>query len=83
MRQVTGLKNLKIKHNNVLGYFIEVPQAQAEAMKDPSGEITFFHRQTMAGAMRFSTAELASLEQKIAHAAERALALELDHFNRF
>ena len=80
---VTGLKNLKIKHNNVLGYFIEVSQAQAEAMKDPVGEISFFHRQTMAGAMRFSTAELASLEQKIAHAAERALALEIDHFNSF
>jgi DNA mismatch repair protein MutS len=80
---VTGLKNLKIKHNNVLGYFIEVPQAQADGMKDAGGTISFFHRQTMAGAMRFSTAELASLEQKISHAGERALAIELDHFNTF
>jgi DNA mismatch repair protein MutS len=81
--EITGLKNLKIKHNNILGYFIEVPQAQADGMKDATGTVTFFHRQTMAGAMRFSTAELASLEQKIAHAAERATALELDHFASF
>ncbi len=80
---ITGLKNLKIKHNNILGYYIEVPQAQADGMKDETGEITFFHRQTMAGAMRFSTAELASLEQKISHAAERALAIEIDLFNGF
>jgi DNA mismatch repair protein MutS len=80
---VTGLKNLKIKHNNILGYFIEVPQAQAESLKDASGQIVFFHRQTMAGAMRFSTTELASLEQKISHAAERALAIEIDLFNGF
>jgi DNA mismatch repair protein MutS len=81
--EVTGLRSLKIKHNNILGYFIEVPQAQAEGMKDATGQITFFHRQTMAGAVRFSTAELASLEQKIAHAAERALAIEMDLFNQF
>ncbi len=81
--EVTGLKNLKIKHNNILGYFIEVPQAQAEGMKDPTGHIQFFHRQTMAGAMRFSTPELASLEQKISHAAERSLAIEMDLFNGF
>jgi DNA mismatch repair protein MutS len=80
---LTGLKNLKIKHNNILGYYIEVPQAQADGMKDASGEVIFFHRQTMAGAMRFSTAELASLEQKISHAAERALAIEMDLFNGF
>jgi DNA mismatch repair protein MutS len=81
--EITGLKTLKIKHNNILGYYIEVPQAQADGLKDPGGTITFFHRQTMAGAMRFSTAELASLEQKIAHAAERALAIELDLFAGF
>jgi DNA mismatch repair protein MutS len=80
---ITGLKNLKIKHNNILGYYIEVPQAQADGMKDASGQISFFHRQTMAGAMRFSTAELASLEQKISHAAERALAIEMEHFASF
>jgi DNA mismatch repair protein MutS len=81
--EITGLKSLKIKHNNILGYYIEVPQAQADGMRDGSGQITFFHRQTMAGAMRFSTSELASLEQKISHAAERTLALEMEHFNGF
>ncbi len=81
--EITGLRNLKIKHNNILGYFIEVPQAQADGMKDPSGTIAFFHRQTMAGAMRFSTADLTSLEQKISHAAERALAIEMDVFASF
>jgi DNA mismatch repair protein MutS len=81
--EITGLKNLKIKHNNILGYFIEVPQAQADGMVDATSAVSFFHRQTMAGAMRYSTAELASLEQKISHAAERTLALELDHFNGF
>jgi DNA mismatch repair protein MutS len=81
--ELTGLKNLKIKHNNVLGYFIEVPQALADAVKDPGGQVQFFHRQTMAGAMRFSTAELSGLEQKISHAAERAQAIEMDLFNGF
>ncbi len=76
----TGLKNLKIKHNNVLGYFIEVPQAQADAMQDAEGIIKYYHRQTMAGAMRFSTNELAGLEQKIGVAAGRALAIELEIF---
>jgi DNA mismatch repair protein MutS len=76
----TNVKSLKIKHNNILGYFIEVPQAQADGLKKEEG---FFHRQTMAGAMRFTTEELSHLEQKIAHAAERALALELQLFEDF
>jgi DNA mismatch repair protein MutS len=80
---MTGLKNLKIKHNNILGFFIEVPASQSDSLKDATGQVSFFHRQTMAGAMRFSTAELASLEQKISHAAERATALELEHFANF
>jgi DNA mismatch repair protein MutS len=71
-----GSKQLKLKHNHFLGYFIEVPQAQGEALlKAPLSE-TFVHRQTMADAMRFSTAELATLEAKIASAADEALALE-------
>jgi DNA mismatch repair protein MutS len=81
--EVTGIKNLKIKHNNILGYFIEVPAAQADNMKDETGAVKFHHRQTVASAMRFSTDELAGLEQKIAHAAERALAIELMIFEDF
>ncbi len=68
---------LKIRHNNVLGYFIEVTQVQAG--KVPK-EGAFIHRQTMANAMRFTTVELSELERKIASAAERALALELELF---
>ena len=70
---------LKIKHNRVLGYFVEVREAQAAKLigtPRPDSELPFIHRQTMAGAVRFSTAELAELEQRIARAEERALALE-------
>jgi DNA mismatch repair protein MutS len=76
----TGIKALKIKHNNVLGYFIEVPAQHGERLlKDEAA--TFIHRQTMAGQIRFTTTELAELEAKIANAAERALALELAVFD--
>ncbi|MDQ2081163.1 DNA mismatch repair protein MutS [Xanthobacteraceae bacterium Astr-EGSB] len=76
----TGIKTLKIKHNNVLGYFIEVPAQHGERlMREETA--TFIHRQTMAGQIRFTTTELAELEAKIANAAERALALELAVFD--
>jgi len=76
----TGVGNLKIKHNNVLGFFVEVPAKQGD--KVPSGpEDVFIHRQTMANAVRFSTVELSELQQKIASAGERALALELALFD--
>ncbi len=74
-------KQLKIKHNNFLGYYLEVSQAQGEKLLKPPYNQTFIHRQTMAGAMRFSTAELAEFESKIASAADRALALEISHFD--
>jgi DNA mismatch repair protein MutS len=68
--------SLKIKHNNVLGYFIEVTPTHADKIAT-GPESPFIHRQTLASAKRFSTVELSELEQKIASAAERALALEL------
>jgi len=75
----TGVANLKIRHNNVLGYFIEVPAKQAD--KVASGpEDPFIHRQTMANQVRYTTVELGELEGKIARAAEQALALELNLF---
>ena len=77
-----GVRNLKIKHNNVLGYFIEVPAAQGEKLLAPPLNQRFIHRQTMAGAIRFSTTELSALEAKIAGAAERALRIELDVFDQ-
>ncbi len=71
---------IRIKHNHFLGFFIETPQAQGERLLKAPLSATFIHRQTMAGAMRFSTNELAELEAKIASAADRALALELAAF---
>ncbi len=83
-RQTCGVAQLKIKHNGVLGYFIEVSQQHADKLlavsKDGSGE-TFRHRQTMAGAVRFSTDELASLASRISEAGEAALALESTLFD--
>jgi DNA mismatch repair protein MutS len=74
----TGIKTLKIKHNNVLGYFIEVSSGNADAlMVGEEAKSRFIHRQTMAGAMRFTTTELAELESRIANAAAQALSLEL------
>jgi len=76
----SGIKPLKVKHNGVLGYFVEVPAAYGQAMTSEPLNRLFIHRQTMAGAMRFSTTELSALEGRIASAAERALAVELAVF---
>jgi DNA mismatch repair protein MutS len=78
----TGVRQLKIRHNNFLGYYIETPQAQGEPLLKAPLNATFIHRQTMAGALRFTTNALVELEAKIASAAERALKLELDAFER-
>ena len=78
--EISGVKSLKVKHNNVLGYFIEVPASAAAALQSPEQAGLFIHRQTVASAMRFVTTELASLDQRIAAAADKALALEQDIF---
>ncbi len=78
----TGFRALKIKHNNVLGYFIEVNAQQGERFMAPPLKETFIHRQSLAGVMRFSSTELGDLESKIVSAAEHALALELSIFDR-
>jgi DNA mismatch repair protein MutS len=75
----SGVAQLRIKHNGVLGYFIEVAQQHADKLM--ANRELFRHRQTMAGAVRFSTDELASLASRIAEAAESALALETALFN--
>jgi DNA mismatch repair protein MutS len=75
-------RQLKLKHNNFLGFFIEVPQAQGEKLLKPPFDATFVHRQTMADAMRFSTAELTGLEAKLASAADSALARECEIFDQ-
>jgi DNA mismatch repair protein MutS len=78
--EATGAK-LKIKHNNFLGYFLELPAAQGERLLKPPFDAIFSHRQTMQDAMRFSTRELNELQSRIASAADRALARELAIFD--
>ena len=76
-RSQTGISALKIRHNNLIGYHLEVPPKAVDAlMRDTA----FIHRQTMVNAVRFSTAELNDLASRIADAGARADALELEHF---
>ena len=70
------ISSLKIKHNNVLGYFIETPATHAKRMlAEPLSE-TFIHRQTTANAVRFTTLALSGLETRILNAGARALEIE-------
>jgi len=78
----TGVKALKIRHNNVLGYFVEVTAQHGERLMAPPLNARFIHRQTLAGQVRFTTTELGELEAKIASAAERALGIELEIFEK-
>jgi DNA mismatch repair protein MutS len=78
--EATGIKSLKVRHNNVLGYFVEVTATNVGALSKPPHVEMFVHRQTLANVMRFSTLELGELEARITTAADRALALELDIF---
>jgi len=76
-RDETGLGSLKVKHNRVFGYFVEVTAANADAlMAEPFTE-TFMHRQTLANAVRFTTTELSELETKVSRAADGAVEREL------
>lgn len=77
-RDETGIASLKIKHNGVLGYFIEVPSRHGDAlMASDSG---FTHRQTMKGAVRFNSLNLHEEASRISEAGGRALAAEEAHF---
>ncbi len=78
--ELTGVKTLKVRHNNILGYFIEVTQLNARPLQTPPHSDLFRHRQTMANAVRFTTAELSEIEGRIASAGDRALALEQEIF---
>ncbi len=85
--EATGVAALKVRHNNVLGYFVEVSAAHAERLMDGGKEAAaeqfgLIHRQTMANAVRFTTVELSELDDKIARAGERALAIELELFGK-
>ncbi len=78
----TGIKTLKIRHNNVLGYFVEVTAQHGDKLMSAPLNAMFIHRQTLAGQVRFTTTELGEIEAKIASAGERALGMELDIFER-
>jgi DNA mismatch repair protein MutS len=78
--EMAAIKSLKIKHNNVLGYFIEVNQVNGQKLLAPPLSETFVHRQTMANVMRFTTVELSDIDQRIVRAGEQVLALEMQVF---
>lgn len=74
----TGIASLKIRHNNVLGYYIDVTSAQAANM--PAAGRKFIHRQTLSNSKRFTTIELGELEERLSRAGDKALALENELF---
>jgi DNA mismatch repair protein MutS len=78
----SGVTALKIRHNNVLGYFIETPATHAEKMLNPPLAELFVHRQTTANALRFTTLALAEIETKILNAGGHALEIEKRIFER-
>ena len=76
----TGIQSLKIKHNNVLGYFIETTEAHAEKLRLAPFSETFIHRQTTANQVRFTTLVLNQVETKILNAGNRAIEIEKAQF---
>ena len=79
LQMETGL-GLRVRHNAVLGYFVELGAAKADVLMQPPLNATFIHRQTLANQVRFTTVELAELDARIAQAAERVLAIEIETF---
>ena len=79
IRETLNIPSLKIKHNNILGYFIEVTATHRETMQQAGSD--FIHRQTMANAMRYTTTKLGELERQVADAAGQALSKELEIFD--
>ncbi len=75
----TGIASLKIRHNHVLGYFVETTSTHAERMFALADR--FRHRQSTADRLRFTTAELSELEARLLNAASRALEIEKRIFN--
>ena len=77
--EATGIASLKVKHNNVLGYHVDVRNNHAERLMQDEA---FIHRQTTAQTVRFTTTELAELERDLSTAADRAQAREMEIFDR-
>jgi DNA mismatch repair protein MutS len=76
--EATGIQSLKIKHNNVLGYFIETTTTHEDRMR--AMPELFIHRQTTAGQVRFTTLALSDLETRILNSANHALEIEKRHY---
>ncbi len=76
----SGVQTLKIKHNNVLGYFIEVTATHADKMMSAPLNESFIHRQTTANQVRFTTVDLSSLETRILNAGAQAIEIEKRHY---
>ncbi len=76
-RAQTGIAALKIKHNNVLGYHIEVSAKNADPLM--AADSGFTHRQTLAGVVRFNAPELHELAMTVTQAGAHALAAEAAH----
>ena len=74
--ELTGIQSLKVKHNNVLGYFVEVTSTHADKMLSAPLNETFKHRQTTANQVRFTTVPLSEMETRILNAGDRALEIE-------
>ena len=79
--ELTGIQSLKIKFNNVLGYFIETTAKNAEKLQNSTIADSFIHRQTTANQMRFTTLSLSDTETKIINANAKALEIEKQIFN--
>jgi DNA mismatch repair protein MutS len=77
--EATGITSLKIKHNNVLGYFIETTSTHEDRMRGMPE--LFIHRQTTAGQVRFTTLALSDLETRILNAGNHALEIEKRHYH--
>ena len=76
-RDATGIASLKIRHNAVLGYHIEVSAKHADRLMAPDSGFT--HRQTLAGVVRFNSPELHDEANRVVEAGGHALAAEAAH----
>ncbi len=77
-RTSTGIATLKIRHNGVLGYHVEVPARAADPLM--AADSGFTHRQTLAGVVRFNAPELHEVALKVTQSGAHALAAEAAHF---
>ena len=77
----TKIQTLKIRHNNVIGYHVDITPTQADKLLQPPFNQDFIHRQTLSSSVRFTTNELAELERKTSEAGDKALQIELQLFD--